>query len=449
MAHGIVVIGSGTAAVAAAVEATRGGVGVTLVAEEPIGGRGTHASLVPSKVMLHAIAEKTLRPGEGLAAMVEDLERVALAHARHLESRLSDAGVRVVRGVARFVAPDAIEIAREGKDAQREPFDAAVIATGSVPFFPAGFFGEGAKGPDGTAIFAPRHLRTMRELPRTMLVVGGGATGAEAVHAFSALGVEVTWMLDEYGILPDFDRELAESLGDVLMERGVKIVHGKAALRVVRDATHGVLCALDGGRTYSAERAFVALGRRADTARLGLDAAGVRAGDDGSIAVDARMRAGERVWAAGDAAGKPYVANKAALEGWIAGRGAAGSSDVPERGPVVAAVYTSPEVAKVGLSAQAAARAGRPIDVRTLGFAETVKGLLAGVDVDRHARGVLRLVADAESGEVLGATAIGPHAAEVLGPVATALAGRMSLDRVAAVAPATPTFGELAAVAAR
>ncbi|WP_053235061.1 FAD-dependent oxidoreductase [Sandaracinus amylolyticus] len=458
----VVVIGGGPAAVSAAVEAARHGAGVTLVAEEAIGGRSTHASLVPSKVLLHLVGERRVRKvsgridAEDLAHVIAEMGRVAEHEGARLSKRLEDAGVAIVRGLARFVAPDAIEIAREGKATRRERFDAAVIATGSVPWFPAGFFGDAAAAgggrPDGERVLAPRHLRALRDLPRTMMVIGGGATGAEATHAFRELGVEVTWIVDDLGLLPGFDRELADSLGDVLMERGVKIVHGKRVTKVARSG-ESVTATLDGGRTYSAERAFVAVGRRADTARLGLDAIGVAVdARSGAVVVDDALRSTSvpSVLACGDAAGGAFVASKAHVEGWIAGRRAAGL-DAPRvvANGWVETVYSEPELALVGLSPQRARFAKRDVDVRTVSFDESVKGTLHGVGVDRHARGMLRVVCDPETRVVLGASAIGPHAAEVLGPIAVAVRAKMTIEELGAAGMAAPTFGELAGVGGR
>lgn len=452
----VVVIGGGPAAVSAATEAARQGAGVTLVSDEPIGGRSTHASLVPSKVLLHLVAERRVRKVSGaldegdLAHVVSEMARIAAREGERLGRRLEDAGVAVVRGLARFVAADAIEIAREGKPARQERFDAAVIATGSVPFFPAGFFGDAAR-PDGERIIAPRHLRTLASLPKTMLVIGGGATGAEAAYAFRELGVEVTWVLDEYGILPGFDRELADSLGDVLMERGIKIVHGKPVQKVERREDR-VVATLEGDRTYSAERAFVAVGRRADTARSSLDAAGVLLDSrTGAVIVDEALRSSvPAILACGDAAGAPFVASKASIEGWMAGRRAAGR-EAPSamRQSYVETVYTEPELAIVGLTPQRATFAKRDIDVRTVAFDESVKGALHGVGTEPHARGTMRVVCDPETGEVLGGSAIGPHAAEALAPIAVALRARMKLDELGASGMASPTFGELAGIGGR
>lgn len=451
----VMVIGAGPAGVAAAIEAARAGCGVTMIAEEPVGGRATHASLVPSKVLLHFVHERRkskleLEPSD-VVQLTEEMARVARIESERAARRLEDAGVRMVRGVARLTGPGSLEIAREGSAPRAERCDAVVIATGSGPSFPPGFFGD-AKGPDGERILAPRHLRTLRSLPKTMMVIGGGATGAELVHAFQAMGVEVTWILDDLGILPDFDRELADSIGDVLMERGVKIVHGKAVLKLVSDPHQGVLASLDGGRTYSAERAMVAIGRRADTARLGLETVGIAIDPrTGAIAVDGTQRAAStgEVFVAGDAAGPPYVQSKGVIEGWIAGRAAAGLAVSSAPRAWVETVYTSPEIAMVGLTPARAGAARRAFDMRTISFDESLRGILADVGVDPHVRGMLRVVLDEATRAVIGASAIGPHASEVLGPVAVAIAAGMTVEQLAMSGLASPTFGELAGAAAR
>lgn len=459
MTREVVVIGGGPAGVTAAVEAARLGAAVTLASEEPIGGRSTHASLVPSKVLLHSVAERKIRGSRGratpaeVAELVQQIERASALVSHRMARRLEDAGVRVVRGHARFVASDTIEMTPEQRQPERVRFDAAVIAVGSVPFFPPGFFGS-ALFPDGERVLAPRHLRTLHDLPATLLVVGAGPTGAETVHAMNALGVEVTWIADELGILPGFDRELADALGDVLMDRGVKIVQGKRVIRLEADGKC-VHATLDGGKTYTAERAFVAIGRRADTARLGLESVGVQTDPTtGALAVDAgcRVRGAPWLFAAGDAAGPPFVAGKALTEGWIAGRGAAGHA-VPDSARVhtsrVEAVYTDPEVAICGLSPQRAREARVPHEVRTIGFDESVRGLLEGAGIASQVRGVLQVVVDPETGEVRGGSAIGPNASEILGPIAVAVQARMQIDELARVAIGSPTFGELAVLAAR
>jgi dihydrolipoamide dehydrogenase len=447
----IVVVGGGPAGVTAAVEAARTGAGVTLISESAIGGRATHSSFVPSKVLLHAAEARRARGDKGLATAAElaairaETEAVANARAERMRLSLSDAGVRTVEGVARFASASTIACGD-----RTLPFDRAIIAAGSEPRFPQGFFGDAGK-PDGHFVFAPRHVRTMLELPKSVLVIGGGATGAEHAHAFLSLGVEVTWILDELGILPRFDRELADSLGDVLMERGVKIVHGKRVLSVKHDAKQGALAALDGGRTYSAERAFVAVGRRADTTRLGLDAIGIETRADGVIPTDAFGRTSvESIYAVGDATEGAQSEPRAHATGWTAARHATGRAVEPlMSNAFVEAVYTSPEVARVGASPREVAARGAQYDLRTHDFANSLRATFDGVGREPHARGVIRIVCEPDDGKLLGATAIGPHAAEVLAPIAVALRLGATAKQLAHVFVAAPTYGEIAGHALR
>ncbi len=453
----LVVIGGGPAGVAAAVEAARTGAGVTLVTEAPIGGRATHASLVPSKVLLHAAearrarGEKGLAPPAELAAIHAETGALAKARADRMRSALSDAGVRVAEGVARFASANTVEVTGTSGAAVRTlPFERAIVAAGSEPRFPVGLFGEAGK-PDGHHVFAPRHVRAMLELPRSVLVIGGGATGAEHAHAFLSLGVEVTWLLDELGILPRFDRELADSLGDVLMERGVKIVHGKRVLSVVHDPKQGTLASLDGGRTYAAERAFVAVGRRADTARLGLEELGVTLRADGTVPVDGFGRTGvESIYCVGDATQGGQSSARAEATGWTAARHATGRAVEPLMpAAFVEAVYTTPEIACVGASPREVAARGAEFDLRTLDFGGSLRATFDGAGRDPHARGTIRVACEPDGGKLLGATAIGPHAAEVLGPIAVAMRVGASARELAHVFLPAPSYAEIATQALR
>ncbi len=452
----LVVVGGGPAGVTAAVEAARSGAGVTLVSEGAVGGRATHSSFVPSKVLLHAAEARRARGERGLASAAElaaihaETDALAKARADRMRLALDDAGARIAPGTARFVSLREVEVTAEGGAGRVLPFDAAIVAVGSEPRFAAGLFGDAGK-PDGSFVLAPRHVRSMQELPRSMLVVGGGATGAEHAHAFQALGVEVTWILDELGILPRFDRELADSLGDVLMERGVKIVHGKSVLSLVHDPKQGALAKLDGGRTYAAERALVAVGRRADTGRLGLAELGVAGAEGGTLAVDGYgLTSAPGIYAVGDAAPGSQSSARAEATGWTAARHATRQAVQPLLpSAFVDVVYTSPEVASVGLSPAAATRRGAPFDLLTGDFASSLRATFDGVGREPHARGVIRVVTEPEGGAILGASAIGPHAGEVLAPIAVALRlGARAHDLAHVFLPA-PSYGEIATAAVR
>lgn len=450
----VVIIGGGPAGVEAAIEAAKHGAGVTLISDMPPGGRSAEASLLPSKVFLHAAELRALRGARGratdadVAAIRGDVELHQKRVVERAGQRLEDAGVRLMRGVGSFAAPGEVRVVREGKDDKLVPFDSAVIATGSGPSFPAGFFG-GAAMPDGEVVLAPRALKMLRSVPRTILVIGGGATGAEAAHLFERLGAEVTWIVDELGILPSFDRDLSEVLGGVLLERGVKIVSGKRVTAVTvqpGDPAHAAQAALDGGRTYGAERAFVGIGRRADLSRLNLEAVGLSA----PLRVDGQMRTSvPNVLAAGDVTGEPISEGRALAEGWTAGRVAAGASAPNlDAGTLVHAVYTEPEIAKVGLVPAEAVRLGRAVKVASAALGNVLRGQLEGVGIDRHRPGQLR-IAIAEDDRIVGASAVGPRAAELLAPIAVAMRGDVRASVLASTFFASPTLHEAIGAALR
>lgn len=456
----VVVIGGGPAGVEAAVEAARAGAGVTLVTDQPPGGRATQSSLLPSKVWLHAAELRVLRAGGKAVGRASDDEMKALAsdvallidrESKRQAQRLEDAGVRVVRGLGRFTSSHEVAVAREGKEEKRLELDKAIVATGSNPFFPPGFFGEEGGGPDGKMILAPRFLRTTTSLPKTLIVVGGGSSGAEAVHVFNRLGVEVTWIVDELGILPSFDRDSTDVLGGVLVERGVKLVSGKAALNVTVKAPTGpeaVHVELDGGRTYAAERAFVAIGRTTDLSRLDLGAAGLEV--EHVIPVDGRMQTRvPHIYAAGDVTGAPISASRAAAEGWTAGRAAAGV-EVPtlDHRTLVHACFTDPEIAKVGKLPAEAVRSGLATKVGTIALGDSLKGAMEGVGIDRHRPGLIR-IALTEDDRIVGASAIGPRAAELLAPVALAIRAGVPGKTLASTFFAAPTLIESVSAALR
>ena len=452
----LVIIGGGPAGVTAAGEAARTGAGVTLVSEAPIGGRATHASFVPSKVLLHAAearrarGDKSLATADELAAIRADTDAIAKARADRMRNALSDSGARIAEGVARFASAATVEVT-SASGVRTLPFDKAIVAAGSEPRFPTAFFGAASEKPDGHHVVAPRHVRAMIDLPKSILVIGGGATGAEHAHAFLSLGVEVTWLLDDLGILPRFDRELADSLGDALMERGVKLVHGKRIVSVVHDPKQGVLASLEGGRTYAAERAFVAVGRRADTARLGLVELGIALRSDGTVPVDGFGRTSvDSIYAVGDTSEGAHSSARAEATGWTAARHATAQKvEALVPAAFVEAVYTTPEVARVGLSPREALGRGGELDLRTHDFGGSLRATFDGVGRDKHARGIVRVVSEPEGGKLLGATAIGPHAAEVLGPIAVAIRLGASARDLAHVFLPAPGYGEIATQALR
>jgi dihydrolipoamide dehydrogenase len=446
----MIVIGGGPAGMTAALEGARHGAQVTLVSSEPVGGRATWHSLVPSKVLLTAadhLGEAAHNPALGLtgappepdlAVLRDRIADQARAWHRHSLSLLADRGVGIVSATARFLDPHRVELTREGADAGTMLFDKAVIATGSVPVFLPNI------KPDGKRVLAPRLAGKLAEFPAHMIVVGGGVTGAEFVYFFNRAGANVTWVTDLPRILPRVDPDLSDALGQTLSARGVTLMTS-APVEAVRPQADGVVVALKDGRSLAGSHAFLAIGRRADLGDLALEAAGVDRTAEG-IATDAFGRTSQaHIYAVGDVTGAPFIANRGQAQARVAARHASGAETAgfrPET--IVEAVYTAPQLAVVGLGEAAATAMGRPVEVFRAECDEALKPRLA-----EATEGFVKILCDAEDGRIVGGAACCDRAAEVLAPIAVAIAGGTTFETLAAVFPAYPTLSELPGIAVR
>lgn len=443
MSKKIVIIGGGPAGIEAAKAAAKAGAQVTLVSNTPLGGRAGWHSLLPSKVWLTAadtLGAFAEAEGMGLfgaagqadaPAIVERIKVVKAGWHSQQQAALAKAGVAVVIGTAVFHDSHTLTISQEESQFSLAA-DAFIVATGSVPVFPP------TMRPNGRNVLAPRFASALHTLPKSMVVVGAGATGTEFVYLFNRLGLAVTWIVDQFGVLPDFDRQAAQTLVAILARRGVTIVAGHMAERIDQIEA-GVAVATTDGALHPAAAAFLAIGRKPDTADLNLAAAGLTL-EKGTVMVDENGRSPQpHIYFAGDASGLPMIANRAMAQAWAAGRAAAGQPPVPfSELTVIGAVYAEPQVAQVGVLQ------GEGLKTVSVPFSASLKSHLLP---DEEA--FVKLAYAEENGRLTGAVAIGPHAADVLAPVMVALHAGLAVSDLAALYAAHPTLSELAFAAAR
>lgn len=443
----IAVIGAGPASVAAARAAAECGADVTLVGAEPPGGRAGWRSLLPSKVLLTVADSLGLTArfkklgvvntdgAPDLDVLVQRVQALSRSQSERQAADLSRRGVRFLAGKAAFAGSHRLDVTSDGETPTVLEADAIVVASGSVPVFPPGL------KPDGERIIAPRFVGALDALPSSIIVVGAGVTGTEFAYGFNRLGVDVDWVVDEFGVLPSFDREAVSVLTEAMASHGVVRREGVAADSALVEG-HGVNVTLRDGRSLRADMAFIAIGRRPDVAGLNLNSAGLPEDARQGIKVDgyACSRV-PHIFAAGDVTGPPMTANKAMAQGWIAGQRATGGAvDAYRPETMIEAVYSDPQVAQVGLSH---GDAGPVREVR-MGYDALLKAALLD-----ETEGFIKLRADAGDGSLLGATAVGAHAADLLAPVAMGLHLGARLDGLATLFAAHPGLAELAFSAAR
>lgn len=418
MDKSLIVIGPGPAGIEAALTAARCGASVTLVHEGPLGGRSTHGSLLPSKVWL---AEA--RQGATPADVLERLNEVKTAWVATQARLLDEAGVTCKQGRARLAGAGVVEIDGQAKSLEA---DAVILATGSEPtFIPA-------LKPDGKRVIAPRILSRLNWLPRRAVVIGGGPTGCETAHLFNTLGIAVTWLPGRPGILAGFSRTAVQALTAMLTARGIDIIAEADAVDIEREEAHATVIT-DAGARIQTDLVFVATGRSADLQEQGLEALGLST----TPAVDAYGQVAPGLFLVGDAAGGPFLANRALAQARIAARRALGLPCSPYRADtVVHAVYTQPEIVQVGHIE------GEGIDMLEIPLDLSLKAHLQQPD------GRFALAWNRE-GRITGAWAVGLHAAGALAPIATAIATGADLAQLADTWPANPTLDELGPTAAR
>ena len=440
----VVVIGGGTGGYVAALRAAQLGASVILVEKNALGGTCLNRGCIPTKVLLHtAELASAAREGEPLGLFVKEARvdwSVLMRHKEEVVARLVEGvgfllganGVEVVRGNAVFRSPGEVAVTQEDGTVRPLSADAFIVATGSVPALPP------VPGFDLPGILTSDGVLGLEMLPKSILLVGGGVIGIEFASIFSALGVEVTVveMLPE--ILPNLDVELVGYLRQILEARGIRFLTS-ATVKAGRASGSGYATAVTAGveEEIVTEKVFVCTGRRPFTQGLGLEEIGVRT-DRGRIAVDERMRTSvPGIHAIGDCASPIMLAHVASAEGEVAAEVIMGLRAAMDYRVVPRAVYTAPEFAGVGRTEEELTRSGRDFTVGRFPMNSNAKALIAGMP-----DGMVKVISDRETGEILGMHVLGPRATDLIAEGALAMRSELTVDEIVATIHAHPTLGE-------
>jgi len=439
--YDLAVLGGGPGGYIAALRAAARGARVCCIESGQIGGTCLNVGCIPTKALLHAAelygnmarANKFGLTAENIGvdgpAMMQWLSKTVAALRKGVLQLLSARKVDVIRGRGRLAGRD--ELTVETKDgAVTVQAGSIIIATGSRPVRPSGFPWDSGR------LWTTDEATTVDPLPDSVLVVGGGVIGCEFATIYSELGIPTTLveMLDY--LVMQLDGEASRIITRSLKRRRAKVLTG-SRITGLQATSDGVTATLAGGKTLQADRVLVAVGRQANIEDIGLEDVGVRT-EDGIIPVDARCRTNvEGIYAVGDVAEKLQYAHLAGRMGAVAADQALGIDSQDDRTVVPVGVYTHPEVAQVGMTEEQARQAHQSIKTST--SALRASGL---AQVHAEVDGSVKLVADADSGQLLGVLAIGPRATDVVAEAALAVRNHLTVEQVAATIHAHPTFSE-------
>jgi pyruvate/2-oxoglutarate dehydrogenase complex dihydrolipoamide dehydrogenase (E3) component len=433
----VVVLGVGTCGEDLSLRLLGAGIEVVGIEAGLVGGECPYWACLPSKMMIRAASLlQEARRVAGMAGHAEVTPDWAPVAARVRAeatggwddaiavARFQDRGGRLVHGRGRLTGPRTVTVGDETFTARR----GVVIATGSQPAIPP------IPGLVGVDFWTTHDVIQAEELPQSLLVLGGGAVGCELGQVLARFGVDVTIVEARDRLLPAEEPEASRALQAALAAEGITVFTGAAVQRV--GSRNGlIVLTLDGGEQLASERLLVATGRKVDLSGLGLEIAGL---DPMArfIQVDERMHAAEGIWAMGDVTGKAMFTHVALHQAAIVAADILGEDHPPASYHAVPrATFTDPEVGAVGLTEAEALAAGLDVVVAVKQLPSTFRGWL-------HASGggIIKLVADRQTGALVGATAAGPHAGELLGLLTLAVHARLPIGELRSMIYAFPTF---------
>lgn len=438
----IAVIGGGPGGYVAAIKAAQMGASVCLVEQDRVGGTCLNRGCIPTKALFSTA--HLLRRIRGAAEMGIRVEGVELDFARAMERKdqvvaklvggveqlLKGNGVEVFKGSASLEAPGRISIRAPGMLGHVRARN-IILSTGSVPAVPKSLT------IDGKNVLTSNEILAIKELPSSLLVIGGGFIGCEFASIFSTLGSRVTLVEQLPSLLVRTERQMVREVEKTLKEQGGEILTG-TIVESLESSSEGVRVQISGGRILEVQKVLVAVGRLPNTEGLGLENLGVRT-ERGAIVVDEGMRTSVAgVFAIGDVTGGIQLAHVASYQAGIAVANALGGHLQADYRVVPSAVFTDPEIGQVGLTEEECKTLGLETAVGRFAYLATSKALCDG-----DTRGSIKLVAEKESGRILGGTIAGAEASAMIGEIAVAMQHNMTVEQLAEVIHAHPTLPEM------
>ena len=437
----VTIIGGGMGGYPAAIKAARMGAKVTLIEKGPLGGVCLNRGCIPTKSLLQSCqVVKTVKESDLFGVRCGDHEidlksimgrknRVVSQLREGVEKLLAAKKVRIIQGTARIMDPSSVQIQETGETVESEKI---IIASGSRPR------NLDLKGMDGPGIWDSDDFLEMKRLPKRVAIIGGGVIGVEFAQILHRLGAEVTILEMLDGLIPGVDGEIALALQQKLAEEGIKIFT-KAVIKEIkhRRGSKTVEFTVNGkAMKCVASKVVVSVGRDPDLSWLDVDTLGLET-KDGALQVNERMETSvPGIYGVGDVAGGIMLAHVAMAEGECAAKNAMGDESEMRYDVIPSCVYTSPEVAVVGLSEEMAGEL-YDIEVGRFSFHGSGKALVLN-----ETFGMVKIISEKRSGRVLGVHMIGPHATDMIGEAVLGMSMKMTVQELSRAVHPHPSLSE-------
>jgi dihydrolipoamide dehydrogenase len=448
----VLVLGGGPGGYTAAFRAADLGKQVVLVERYPaLGGVCLNVGCIPSKALLHVAqlvheAEEFEQHGLSFGKPSFDLDKIR-AWKESVTKTLVDGLARlakqrkvtVIQGTGAFTSANTLEVKNE-TGTQKVSFDQAIIAAGShatkIPVFPN----------DDPRLWDSTDALSLKEIPKKLLIVGGGIIGLEMATVYHALGSEISVVELMDQIIPGCDNDLVTPLYRRIKKQ-YKNIWLQTKVAAIEKADDGLKVSFEGKGAPESElfdAVLVAVGRRPNGKQIGAELAGVNVDDSGFIAVDKQQRTNvPHIFAIGDIVGNPMLAHKAAHEGKVAAEVAAGHKSAFDALTIPAVAYTDPEVTWMGLTENQAKQQGKEYEKATFPWAASGRSLSLG-----RKEGLTKILCDKETGRILGAGMVGPNAGELIAEAVLALEMGADAEDIGLTVHAHPSLSESFAFAA-
>jgi len=439
----LVVLGGGPGGYVASIRASKLGLAAAVIEKDHLGGVCLNCGCIPTKTLYHiALTLEEIRKAKNFGIDVSlpklDFKKVMTIKDRIIETQrisivfhFNKNNVELIKGVGKIVAKGRVLVKTSSSQNIEIEAKNIIIATGSSASDVEPF----DLSEDG--IMDNVKILSLKEIPQSLLIIGGGVVGSEFANIFSSFGSKVTVVEMLPGILSTEDKEVSKIIYKVFRQKGIDIFTN-SKVESFKKSGKKFLCTTSGGDKIIADKILISAGRKPNSTGIGIEEAGIEVDSKGYIKVDSHLRTNvEGIYAVGDVIGGLQLAHVASEEGKVAAENIAGKVKKMSYDVIPWAVFTTPEIGSVGLNEVQAKEKNIKVCTGVFPFSSSGKAYISG-----ETEGFIKIVTNSATGEILGARMIGPRASDLVHEVAVAMKGEILIDDLASTVHSHPTLSE-------